>query len=86
MTCPRSHRRAWEQVRRAAGIPALRVHDLRHTAATSWLAAGLSVHATADLLGHVAAALVPRLYGRALPRETSSVADRMEAWREAQRS
>jgi integrase len=81
----RSHRRAFEQVRAEAGIPSLRVHDLRHTAATFWLAAGLSVHATAELLGHVDAALVLRLYGHALPQETSTAADRLEAWREAQR-
>lgn len=82
----RSHRRAWEQVRAEAGIPALRVHDLRHTCATFWLAAGLTVHAVAELLGHVDAALVLRLYGHALPAETSTAADRLEAWREAQRT
>lgn len=82
----RSHRRAWEQVRTAAGIPELRVHDLRHTCATFWLAAGLSVHAVGKLLGHADAGLTLRLYGHALPQETSSAADRLEAWREAQRA
>lgn len=81
----RSHRRAWEHVRDAAEIPELRVHDLRHTAATFWLAAGLTVHAVAELLGHVDAALVLRLYGHALPAETSTAADRLEAWRAEQR-
>ncbi len=61
----RSHRCAWEQVRAEAGIPVLRIHDLRHSAATFWLAAGLRVHAVAALLGHVDAALVLRLYGHA---------------------
>ena len=61
--------RAWERVREAAGLPGLRVHDLRHTAAAFWLTAGLTVHAVAELLGHVDAALVLRLYGHALPAE-----------------
>jgi integrase len=81
----RSHRRAWEQVREAAGLPGLRVHDLRHSCATFWLAAGLSVHATAELLGFVDEALVLRLYGHALPAEVSTAAERLEAWRASQR-
>lgn len=81
----RSHRRAWEQVREGAGIPDLHVHDLRHTAATFWLAAGLTVHAVADLLGHTDAALVLRLYGHALPAEVATAGERMEAWRADQR-
>lgn len=81
----RSHRRAWEQVRAGVGLPGLRVHDLRHSCATFWLAAGLTVHAVAELLGHVDAALVLRLYGHALPAEVSSAAERLEAWRGLQR-
>ena len=83
---PRSHRRAWEQVRSAAGADGLRAHDLRHTAATFWLAAGLAVHAVADLLGHTDATLVLSLYGHALPRERASAGERLEAWRAAQRA
>jgi integrase len=96
MTCPRSadgervfwrsHRRAWEQIREAAGIPELRSHDLRHSAATFWLAAGLTVHAVAELLGHTDAALVLGLYGHALPREVASAGERLETWRAAQRA
>jgi len=83
---PTEHRRPWHQVRTEAGLPGLRVHDLRHTAATFWLAAGLTVHAVAELLGHTDAALVLRLYGHALPAERSTAAERLEAWRAAQRS
>lgn len=80
-----SPRRAWERVRAAADLGELRVHDLRHTCATFWLAAGLTVHAVAELLGHTDAALVLRLYGHALPREVATAAERLEAWRAAQR-
>ena len=73
-------------MRTAARLPTLRVHDLRHTAATFWLAAGLTVHAVADLLGHTDATLVLSLYGHALPRERASAGDRLAAWRAAQRA
>jgi integrase len=72
-------------VRDAAGLPGLRVHDLRHTTAIFWLAAGLTVHAVAGLLGHVDAALVLRLYGHALPNEVAFAGERIESWRAAQR-
>jgi len=72
---PTSHRRSWEQVRTAASLEGLKVHELR-----------LSVHAVADLLGHSDAELVLRLYGHALPREVSSAGERLEAWRIAQRA
>jgi integrase len=72
---------AWERVRTAADLPELRHHDLRHTCATFWLAAGLTVHAVAELLGHADAALVLRLYGHALKSELDTAGDRLEAWR-----
>ncbi len=81
-----SHRRAWEHVREEVGIPGLRIHDLRHTAAAFWLAGGLTIHAVAELLGHTDATLVLRLYGHALPSEVASAAERLEAWRAEQRS
>ena len=46
-------------------------HDLRHTAATFWLAGGMNVHEVAELLGHADAAMVLRLYGHALPSRLS---------------
>lgn len=58
----------------------LHFHDLRHTAATFWLAAGMSVHAVADLLGHANARLVLSLYGHALPQETSQAGQIMDAY------
>lgn len=72
---------AWHDVR----PPGMRFHDLRHTAATFWLAGtpgvpGLSVHAVADLLGHGDAALVLRLYGHALPTETNRAGEVMDAF------
>ena len=79
---PKSSDNAWKRVRKAAKLtdPQPRFHDLRHTAATFFLAAGLRSHAVADLLGHVDAGLVDRLYGHALPSEVNAAGEVLDAW------
>lgn len=72
--CGRIPWRAWEAVR-PAGV---RFHDLRHTAATFWLAAGMNVHEVAALLGHTDAGLVLQRYGHALPDRVSVAGEVME--------
>jgi len=50
---PRSDlNRPWRAVRAAAGLPELRIHDLRHSAAAVGAGAGLSLHQIGGLLGH----------------------------------
>ena len=44
-------------------MPALRVHDLRHTAASLWLAAGADPKVVQRILGHGSAAMTMDLYG-----------------------
>jgi integrase len=58
-----------------------RFHDLRHADATYALAAGLSAHAVAALLGHSDAGLVLRRYGHALPNELAGANDALSAFR-----
>ena len=60
-----------------------RFHDARHAFATHALAAGLSAHVVAALLGHSDAGLVWRLYGHALPDEVTSAGQTLSAWRSA---
>jgi integrase len=43
---------AWDKLRKAAGIPDARLHDLRHTFATCLASAGLSLPTIGALLGH----------------------------------
>ena len=83
-------RAAWRRlIAGTAGTPPLvslaaplpRFHDLRHTYATHMLAAGRSVHAVAELLGHGDATLVLARYGHAMPGEVASAGDALEAWR-----
>lgn len=53
----------WNAARIAIGRPTLRVHDLRHTAASIWLAAGADPKVVQRILGHASAAMTMDLYG-----------------------
>src|ERR1700722_20521421 len=55
-------RRAVRRPRRP-GVPGFRVHDLRHTAASIWLAAGADPKVVQRVLGHACAAMTMDLYG-----------------------
>lgn len=44
--------KVWEKVRAAAGLPGVRLHDLRHTFASFGAAGGLSLPLIAAILGH----------------------------------
>ena len=78
-------RRGHKPAVRDAGLsPALRMHDLRHTAATLWLAAGESIYFVQQQLGHKDIQTTIDLYGhpeRNAHREAAARAARW--WREA---
>lgn len=82
---PAAIRQAEHAVEEAQKAPLPRLHDCRHAFATHALAAGLSAHAVARLLGHSDAGLVWRRYGHALPDELATAGERLSAWRESRR-
>jgi integrase len=51
---------AWEALRKAAGIPGVRLHDLRHTYATILASSGLSLPVIGKLLGHTTPIMTQR--------------------------
>jgi integrase len=59
--------RAWKHIRKAAGAPDLRFHDLRHAYASHSLAAGVPLHTIQARLGHAQASTTLNIYGHALP-------------------
>jgi integrase len=62
-----------------AGLPAtLRVHDLRHTAASLLIREGASIKALQKQLGHKDAVQTLNRYGHLYPDELDSLADRPE--------
>lgn len=53
----------WHAAKHAIGVPTLRVHDLRHTAASIWLGAGADPKVVQRVLGHATATMTMDLYG-----------------------
>lgn len=45
-------KRAWDEARKAAKLPNLRIHDLRHSAASFMINAGIDLYAVGRILGH----------------------------------
>lgn len=50
-----------------AGVPVIRFHDLRHTAAPLLLKEGIPVKVVSELLGHSDVALTLRVHAHVLP-------------------
>ncbi len=57
----------------------MRVHDLRHSAASILLASGLSAKAVSELLGHSAVSFTLQVYGHLMDEAKQQTADLMEA-------
>ena len=62
-----------------AGLPRLRFHDLRHTAATMALGAGIHPKVVQERLGHSSIAMTMDVYSHALAGMQSEAADRIAA-------
>jgi len=67
---------AWRTLRVRAAVPAVRMHDLRHTAATLMLSRGVHPKIVSEMLGHSTVAITLDLYSHVTPtmqREAASV-------------
>ncbi len=73
-------RHAFRRAAVGAGLagPLPKLHDLRHAYASALLAAGLTVHAVAELLGRSSPALVMARYGHAYADEKAASAMALE--------
>ena len=63
-----------------AGLPKIRVYDLRHTHATLMLAAGVPLKAVAERLGHASAAMTLNIYPHGLNGQHEDPVSRLEAY------
>ncbi len=62
-----------------AGLPRIRLYDLRHTAATLALAAGVSTKVVSEQLGHASTAFTLDTYAHVLPHMQDEAAAKVEA-------
>jgi integrase len=60
-------RRSFARIVADAGLPRLRFHDLRHTAATLMLRAGVHPKVVSERLGHATVGLTLDIYSHVLP-------------------
>ncbi|MDP8905440.1 MAG: site-specific integrase [Chloroflexota bacterium] len=70
---------AFHRAREAAGIPRVRLHDLRHTAATLMLAEGVPLAVISEWLGHAGIAITASHYAAVVPalrHEAAAAVDR----------
>ncbi len=71
------HRRVWLPTVRAAGMDGLRIHDLRHTAASLAVASGANVKAVQNMLGHASATVTLDRYAGLFSSHLDEVAVRV---------
>lgn len=67
-------RRAWWLARAAAGLPGVRIHDLRHTHASWLVAAGVPLPEVSRRLGHESITTTVDVYGHMSPDLQASAA------------
>ncbi|MEZ5318423.1 MAG: site-specific integrase [Vicinamibacterales bacterium] len=69
--------RTFQNLLKRAGLPRIRFHDLRHTAATLLLAQGVDPRTIMETLGHSQISLTLNTYSHVLPVLKRDAADRM---------
>ena len=69
--------RRFQRLVRAAGLPSVRLHDLRHTHATLALPAGVPTRVLSGRLGHSAMAVTTDIYQHAIPDLEAAFAEQI---------
>jgi len=75
--------KVWKNIRIASGLRHQRFHDLRHAAASYWLAAGMSLREISGFLGHSSYALTANLYTHLMPKASQDAASLMDSFLKA---
>jgi integrase len=72
---PETITRWWREAVGRAGLPPIRLHDARHTAATVMLRAGVPVKVVSQRLGHADVAVTMRVYQHVTAQDDRAAAD-----------
>ena len=70
--------RQFQAALEAAGLPRQRFHDLRHGAATLYLAQGVPLKVVQEILGHATISITADVYGHLVPELQQDAASRMD--------
>jgi integrase len=76
---PRTFSRAFERHARGAGLPMIRLHDLRHSHATLALQAGVHPKVVSERLGHSGVGITLDTYSHAIPAMQEDAAAKVAA-------
>ena len=79
MVAPDQASRAFKQIVKRAGLPRIRLHDLRHTHASLALAAGVDIKVVSARLGHSTTAITSDLYTHVIPTVAWAAANAIAA-------
>jgi integrase len=70
--------RSWNDVRRRAGMPRVRIHDLRHFAATTMIDAGVPLPNVSEILGHGQTSTTANIYAHAVRSKGAAAVAKIE--------
>jgi integrase len=76
---PDTFERTFDRLAAQAGLPPIRLHDLRHTFATLALSAGVHPKVVSEILGHASIAITLDTYSHAVPAMQEEAATRIAA-------
>jgi integrase len=76
---PRNVTREWDRLRTQAGLPHLRLHDLRHSCATILTALGVHPRVVMEMLRHSQIGMTMNTYAHVTPLLQRDAADALEA-------
>ena len=79
MLNPTGRSRVFRRLVERAGLPRIRFHDLRHTAATLMAAEGIHPKLMQERLGHSTIAVALNLYSHVTPDMQREATDRLDA-------
>lgn len=74
---PETLTRSFTRLAKAAGLPTIRLHDLRHTSASLALAAGVAMKVVSERLGHSSTTITADTYTHVLPAVAQDAATRI---------
>ena len=75
---PEAFSNAFRTIAKRAGLPLIRLHDLRHSYATAALADGVPIKVLSQRIGHADVGVTLKIYAHVMPGDEEDAATRAE--------